>query len=103
MKGRIGKNFKAEGRTALEEESNKGHPQWRTQGFVKGGEGDTTGGQGVKPPGRRWCVGRPPVRNPQAGGAKFPGGETPRPPVLLETKGVWGHSPNRQRFFTIFT
>ena len=44
MKGRIGKNFKAEGRTALEEESNKGHHQWRTQGFGKGGEGDTTGG-----------------------------------------------------------
>ena len=50
MKGRIGKNFKAEGRTALEEESNKGHHQWRTQGFGKGGEGDTTGGLGVKPP-----------------------------------------------------
>ena len=50
MKGRIGKNFKAEGRTALEKESNKGHHQWRTQGFGKGGEGDTTGGLGVKPP-----------------------------------------------------
>ena len=39
MKGRIGKNFKAEGRTALEKESNKGHHQWRTHGFGKEGRG----------------------------------------------------------------
>ena len=50
MKGRIGKNFEAEGHTALEKESNKGHHQWRTLGFGKGGEGDTTGGLGVKSP-----------------------------------------------------
>ena len=37
MKGRIEKNFEAEGRTALEKESDKGHHQWRTQGFGKGG------------------------------------------------------------------
>ena len=43
MKGRIGKNFEAEGRTALEKESNKGHHQWRTQGFGKGGRGTPLG------------------------------------------------------------
>ena len=72
MKGRIGKNFKAEGRTALEAESNKGHHQWCTQGFGKGGEGDTTGGLGVKPP------------------------------ASVETKGVWGHSPQPPTIFYNF-
>ena len=50
MKGRIGKNFEAEGRTALEKESNKGHHQWRTQEFGKEGEETTSGGLGVKSP-----------------------------------------------------
>ena len=59
MKGRIGKNFEAEGHTALEEKSNKGHHQWRTLGFGKGGRGT-------------------------------PPGACPQP---LETKGVWGRSP----------
>ena len=73
MKGRIGKNFEAEGRTALEKKGNKGHHQWRTQGFAEGGE-------------RRHLRG--------------PGGETLS---LWRPRGSGGLSPSRQRIFTIFT
>ena len=73
MKGRIGKNFEAEGRTALEKENNKGHHHWRTQGFGK------------------WGVG---------GHHRGSGGQTPS---LWRPRGSGGLAPSRQQIFTIFT